>query len=81
MDLVKIDKRIKELNDKSSSSSLSKRKDTLKNSLNFFLKLLRKDCTISNCTPDDLKHFLVWKDGFGKTPVHKINCTFLGTKE
>nr|XP_034312025.1 uncharacterized protein LOC117684362 isoform X3 [Crassostrea gigas] len=58
LDLVKIDKRIRELNDKS-SSSLSKRKDTLKNSLNFFLPLLRKDCTISNCTPDDLKHFLV----------------------
>lgn len=53
--------------------SLSKRKDTLKISLNLFLPLLRKDCTISNCSPDhdDLKHFLVWKDDFGKTPVHK----------
>lgn len=85
MDLVKIDKRIKELNDKS-SSSLSKRKDTLKNSLNSFFHYLGKIAQylivdLANGFLFDLKHFLVWKDDFGKTPVHKINCTFLGTKE
>lgn len=81
MDLVKIDKRIKELNDISSLSSLSKREDTLKNSLYLFLPLLRKDCRISNCTSKgDFNHFLVWKYDFGKSLVNKKNCTLLGTK-
>ena len=69
------------MNDKSSLSSLSKRKDTLINSLSFFLSQLKNDCLISNCTPDDLKRFLIWKDECGKTLVHKISCKFLGIKD
>lgn len=67
------------MNDKSSSSSssLSKRKDTLKNSLNLFLPLLKKDRTISNCTSKgDLNNFFAWKYDSSRSLVNKKNCTF-----
>ena len=81
MDLLQIEERLKELDDKFESSTISKRKNALLQSLEFFLSQLSRKCDISNCTPVDLKRFLIWKDNCGKTKVHGISCKYLGTKE
>lgn len=33
---------------------------------------------LTNDLPDDILRFLVWKDSFGKTTVHSVDCPFIG---
>lgn len=53
-----------------------------KNSLlEFFCNFLGSfSLSITKCTPNDVRRFLVWKDSKGKTIVHKLCCPFLGSK-
>ena len=45
-----------------------------------FLSCLQPLKNISSALPIDIVKFLVWKDGDGRTVVHKPHCTFLGVK-
>ena len=66
-----------ELDNRTLSSRVSKKKDSLQNV--FEQSLNQSDKNMLCCTPNDVRQFLVWKDTFGKTIVHNINCKHLGT--
>lgn len=71
--------RLAELDERTSSSSAFKRKNCLSTSLVGFLR--KSGCqSLRLSTPDDVRRFLIWKDSFGKTIIHDIQCPFLGIK-
>lgn len=45
-----------------------------------FLDSLPRKPGLSECCPNDVCRFLVWKDKAGKNKVHGVQCKFLGTK-
>lgn len=75
-----IDGRLKELDRETVSSKASKRKNSL---YDVFVQFVQQSgqSSLLNCTPNDVRRFLVWKDKFGKTTVHSIKCEFLGQRE
>ncbi|XP_063416264.1 uncharacterized protein LOC134697907 [Mytilus trossulus] len=62
------------------SSSDYKRKNSLFETFLCFLEKSPKKPSLATCGPNDVRIFLVWKDKFGKTTVHDINCQYLGLK-
>ena len=74
-----IEKRLDELDERRLLSSGYKKKNSL---LQTFVAFLGESgCpTLSACNPQKVRQFLVWKDSFGKTIVHNIQCKFLGKK-
>lgn len=79
VDLEQLDDRLAELDDRMTASATYKRKESIQRLFVSFLKKLGR-ASLSSCTPDDVRRFLVWKDGSGKTPVHDIHCCYLGQK-
>lgn len=59
------------------SSSSFKKKNSLLVTFLCFLKGL--SLSLSNCTPNDVRRFLVLKDSKGKTSVHNLRCLYLGS--
>lgn len=59
---------------------MSKRKNSLND---VFLQFIHKSghSDLLECTPNDVRRFLVWKDYFGKTTVHNSKCEFLGQRD
>lgn len=77
--MIAIDERIKLLDEKTCSSISFKKRRSTTASLTCFLKMLPHKPTINNCTPEDVRKFLVWKDNSGKTVVHTLNCSEIGS--
>lgn len=75
-----IDDRISDLDRRKAVSTGVKKKDSLKNSLVTFLINLPGKPSLIECSPNDVRRFLVWKDGSGKNKVHQVQCEFLGSK-
>ena len=68
--------RLRELDERTMSSKTSKRKTSLQD---VFIQFLRQfDLSLLSCTPNDVRKFLVWKDTFGKTIIHIVQCKYLG---
>lgn len=80
MDFIAIEERIGELERKMREDTGQKKKDSLLKSLESFLASLPDRPSVSTCTAGDVLRFLVWKDGCGKTVVHKLQCKFLGLR-
>ena len=61
------------------ASAAYKRKESLQK---ICIALLRKSGyeSLTVCTPDDVRRFLVWKDCNGKTTIHDIQCPLLVKK-
>ena len=78
IDLGLIDARIKELDSARASRAYQRQKTPLESKLSSFLASFQPQKTLFSATPKDVVHFLVWKDGKGKTMVHSDSCQFLG---
>jgi hypothetical protein len=62
------------------TSNAKKRKVGVKGNFENFLLHLPQKPTITSCTPEQLRQYLIWKDGDGRTRVHDIHCPFMGDK-
>ena len=51
-----------------------KQKSRLQVELELFLDNLSIPKTLANASPEDVRKFLVFKDGHGKTQVHVLSC-------
>ena len=65
---------------KKEATSYVKQKSALELELSEFLSYLQRPKNISSALPIDIVKFLVWKDGDGRTVVHKTHRKFLGLK-
>ena len=74
LDLQAIDDRLEQLKNASIQSSYSKQKCSLRSEFETFLASLPNSKTILSASPIDITRFLVWKDRYGKTVVHKNGC-------
>lgn len=81
IDIVSLRSRIEILDAIERGTKYAKQKGQLQTKLEDFLESLVPKKTLQNCTIDDIRLFLVWKDGQGRTRVHKIDCQFRGSKE
>ena len=80
INLDEIDTRLNQLWNFDQATSYSKQKDSLqKEVVNFPLGLLGKP-SLAIVSPCNLCHFLVFKDGGGKTQVHRNGCVYLGQR-
>ncbi|VDI23645.1 Hypothetical predicted protein [Mytilus galloprovincialis] len=80
IDWQAINDRTADLDERMTSSSDYKRKNSLFETFLCFLEKSPKKPSLATCGPNDVRNFLVWKDKFGKTTVHDINCQYLGLK-
>ena len=69
-----IAERLQQLSQQRSSSRYAKQKSALELELGQFLASLTTPKSLSSALPADIKAFLVWKDGGGKTKVHQSAC-------
>ena len=80
VDESKIKARLDLLAQKKEATSYVKQKSALELEVSEFLSYLQPPKNISSALPIDIVKFLVWKDGDGRTVVHKPHCKFLGVK-
>jgi len=71
---------LQQLTDYDRATNYSKQKDSLKKELESFLTALPGSVTSSTVTPRDICRFLIYKDKFGKTQVHRNGCEYIGQK-
>ena len=80
INLDEIDTRLNQLWNFDQATSYSKQKDSLqKEVVNFPLGLLGKP-SLAIVSPCNLCRFLVFKNGGGKTQVHRNGCVYLGQR-
>ena len=58
----------------------TRRKSSLEKELTGFLSRLTPRRDISCAIPEDVVSFLIWKDSFGKTRIHRDECRLFGSK-
>lgn len=75
---LSIDGRIQELANRITDSKANKRQTRLYDNFTGFLSMIPGKVTLESCTPEDIIKYLIWKDKFGKTQVHSVNCKYLG---
>ena len=80
IDLSHIERRKRELRDRQASIAYTKQKSSLEKELTTFLCSLAPKRDIASAIPDDIVSFLIWKDSFGKTRIHRDNCYLFGSK-
>ena len=78
MVVVDIEGRLRYLDSLIESSKYGKQKKSLQNELSYFFSTYL-DKSMDNVSPEDICRFLVYKDKGGKTPVHLVDCIFLGS--
>ena len=69
------------LHKRATSTPYAKQKCALEAELTGFLEQSQPPKDLLSATPDDLINFLIWKDKFGKTVVHKDGCPNFGYKK
>ena len=72
--------RLFELENLIKSTIYMKQKSRLQVELEMFLGNLSIPKTLANASPEDVRKFLVFKDGNGKTQVHVLSCAHVGKK-
>ena len=75
-----IERRKKELRDRHASTPYARQKSSLEKELTGFLSRLTPRRDISCAIPEDVVSFLIWKDRFGKTIIHRDECRLFGSK-
>lgn len=78
IDLEQLEARIKDLDSVRASTAYQRQKSQLEAEFSGFLASLQPRKSLFSATPRDIVRFLVWKDGKGKTMVHKDSCQFFG---
>jgi hypothetical protein len=78
VDCEAIDRILLQLDEISMSSPGFKKKNSLLGNFCSFLGSF--SLILGECTPNDIRRHLVWKDSRWKTIVHKLFCPFLGSK-
>ena len=78
IDLEQLEARIKHLVSARASTAYQRQKSQLEAEFSGFLAYLQPRNSLFSATPRDIVRFLVWKDGKGKTMVHKDSCQFFG---
>ena len=78
IDLEQLEARIKHLDSARASTAYQRQKSQLEAALSAFLASSQPRKSLFSATPRDIVRFLVWKDGKGKTMVHKDSCQFFG---
>ena len=73
-----IERRKKELRDRHASTPYTRQKSSLEKELTGFLSRLTPRRNISCAIPEDVVSFLIWKDSFGKTRIHRDECRLFG---
>lgn len=81
VDLTAIDRRLEHLRQQRSNKSYERQKSALHKLLSSFLSSLPVTKSLASASPSDILKFLVWKDKFGKTVVHKSECPGLGQRQ
>ncbi|KXJ05706.1 hypothetical protein AC249_AIPGENE24378, partial [Exaiptasia diaphana] len=81
VDIAKIEARKEELREKGSISAYAKQKSGLEKELRDFLASLSPAKDMVSASPSDVVSFLIWKDNFGKTVIHRDECHLLGEKK
>ena len=76
-----IERRKKELRDGHASTPYTRQKSSLEKELTGFLSRLTPRRDISWAIPEDVVGFLIWKDSFGKTRIHRDECRLFGSKK
>ena len=80
VDFNLIERRKKELRDRHASTPYTRQKSSLEKELTGFLSRLTPKRDISCAIPEDVVSFLIWKDSFGKTRIHRDECRLFGSK-
>ncbi|CAH1232991.1 Hypp551 [Branchiostoma lanceolatum] len=80
VDEEKIQKRLEDIHQLSTSIKYGKKKAALENELKNFLGNRKHPKDLATASPKDVCAFLVWKDEGGKTVVHKNGCKNFGKK-
>ena len=80
VNLEEIDSRLSSLEKVVKNKSYEKQKSKLQSDLESFLASLPFSKSPLECTPNDIARFLVWKDQWGKTKVHRPSCPLFGSK-
>ena len=80
VDLVEIHRRKQDLELRALSTPYAKQKTALEKEFMTFLLQTSPGRDLTTATPDDVITFLIWKDNFGKTVVHRNHCEHLGNK-
>lgn len=68
--------RLAELERSIDSTPYNQKKSALERELLAFFDI--SVCNIRRISPEDICHFLIKKDGKGKTRIHSVNCPYLG---
>ncbi|XP_069139188.1 uncharacterized protein [Argopecten irradians] len=68
--------RLAELERSVDSTPYNQKKSALERELLAFFDI--SVCNIRRISPEDICHFLIKKDGKGKTRIHSVNCPYLG---
>ena len=78
IDLEQLEARIKHLDSARASTAYQRQKSQLEVEFSGSLESLQPPKSLFSATPREIVRFLVWKDGKGKTMVHKDSCQFFG---
>lgn len=76
-----IKSRISHLDALQQGTKYAKQKCQLQLQFESFLGSLSPKRTVYDCTPEDVRYFLAWKDGQGRTKVHKLGCPHRGSQD
>lgn len=73
-----INSRIKKLDDLLQTSNYSKQKCSLEKEFLEFLKEIDQEKDLMTVIPEDIRKFLIFKEGNGRTQLHNEECRFRG---
>ncbi|RUA04445.1 MAG: hypothetical protein DSY43_06250 [Gammaproteobacteria bacterium] len=80
VDCAQIKARFENLRERRASTPYSRQKSALEKELSGFLQKIPPGRDLNSATPEDVIHFLIWKDNGGKTKVHEKTCSGFGSK-
>lgn len=75
IDSLRIESRLKELENLRSAKPYQRQKDSLQRQLESFLNSLPSAKSIATASPSDVVNFLIWRDKFGTTTSHSRSCS------
>ena len=81
LDLPSINTRLLSLRSQHVQKPYQKQKSHLEKELESFLASLSAPISLLSANPEDLVRFLIWKDTFGKTIIHRDHCPHFGTNQ
>ena len=78
MNFGEIDERLRKMEQTIRSRKYNRKCLSFEETLLQFFASCPHSPTLTNALPGDIRRFLVWKDSFGKSTVHSVDCPFIG---